>query len=207
MVMFEPQLAGHRGVRVIRGDAVVGVCTDLLDVTSTVSVSYGEPVQLVDIATSIATARDVAATSLAARPGHHQLDEAGWRVAVEPDAPIIRHLEARYRWPLESASAQPDLLPASVKAFLKHDRAYNAAAEELRCHPNTLRYRVGRFESVTGFTVSDTESIVSLAWLFEVYDRVLSDRARYSIRRVVCKSSQLTKPTFNSASIFLRTCP
>lgn len=55
-----------------------------------------------------------------------------------------------------------DLLCETVDVFLKDMRVERAAAE-LVVHPNTVRYRLGRFESVTGLDLHTAEG-VAMAW-------------------------------------------
>jgi len=56
-----------------------------------------------------------------------------------------------------------ELVP-SVRVWLEHDRDTERAAHALHIHPNTLRYRVQRFEQISGRTLSSTASLAEV-WL------------------------------------------
>lgn len=56
-----------------------------------------------------------------------------------------------------------DLLP-SVRTWLEHDRQTEKAAQALHIHPNTLLYRVRRFEQITGRSLASTETLAE-TWL------------------------------------------
>jgi purine catabolism regulator len=56
-----------------------------------------------------------------------------------------------------------DLLP-SVRTWLEHDRQTEKAAQALHVHPNTLLYRVRRFEQITGRSLASTETLAE-TWL------------------------------------------
>ena len=52
----------------------------------------------------------------------------------------------------------------SVRVWLEHDRQTERAARALHIHPNTLLYRVRRFEQVSGCSLTSTESLAEV-WL------------------------------------------
>jgi len=56
-----------------------------------------------------------------------------------------------------------ELVP-SVRVWLDHDRHTERAASALHIHANTLRYRVQRFEEITGRSLSSTASLAEV-WL------------------------------------------
>ena len=55
-------------------------------------------------------------------------------------------------------------LVSSVRVWLEHDRQTERAAEALHIHPNTLLYRVRRFEQISGRSLASTESLAEV-WL------------------------------------------
>jgi PucR family transcriptional regulator, purine catabolism regulatory protein len=56
-----------------------------------------------------------------------------------------------------------DLLP-TIRTWLEHDRQTDKAAQALHIHPNTLLYRVRRFEQITGRSLTSTEALAE-TWL------------------------------------------
>ena len=67
--------------------------------------------------------------------------------------PALRHDERRRT-----------ALASSVRAWLQAERRTDAAARALGVHPNTLAYRIRRFEQLTGRDLSVTADIVDV-WL------------------------------------------
>ena len=63
------------------------------------------------------------------------------------------------RWDYPTAD-----LVSSVRIWLEHDRQTERAAAALHIHPNTLLYRVRRFEQISGRSLASTESMVEI-WL------------------------------------------
>lgn len=61
-------------------------------------------------------------------------------------------------------SAHAGELVPSVRVWLEHDRHTDRAARALHIHPNTLRYRVQRFEEISGRSLSSTASLAEV-WL------------------------------------------
>ena len=56
-----------------------------------------------------------------------------------------------------------DLVP-SVRVWLEHDRQTDRAARALHVHPNTLLYRIRRFEQLSGRSLASTEALAEV-WL------------------------------------------
>jgi purine catabolism regulator len=56
-----------------------------------------------------------------------------------------------------------DLVP-TIRTWLEHDRQTDKAAQALHIHPNTLLYRVRRFEQITGRSLASTEALAE-TWL------------------------------------------
>lgn len=118
----------------------------------------------------LAAASDVARTVLAAatmqfHDGVHTVASLGWRVGV-PLAPAVTELvRTRHLAPLRDSGAFGDQVIETLRAWLLHDRNIPRTARALHVHVNTLRYRLTRFEELTGRTLADSETIVELAWV------------------------------------------
>jgi purine catabolism regulator len=65
---------------------------------------------------------------------------------------------------IEYDAAHAGDLVTSVRVWLEHDRQTGRAARALHIHPNTLLYRVRRFEQVSGCSLASTESLAEI-WL------------------------------------------
>jgi PucR family transcriptional regulator, purine catabolism regulatory protein len=111
--------------------------------------------------------------------------EARWALAraLEAGRPVVSYGEDRTeRWltgetaELRALAAQVlgavlaydavhsgDLV-SSVRVWLEHDRQTDRAARALHIHPNTLLYRIRRFEQLSGRSLASTETLAEV-WL------------------------------------------
>jgi putative transposase len=129
-------------------------------------VAVGPPEALERLAESYAIAQDVlTAARLHFTEGVHTLDGLGWRVAVPMVANVSELLRDRYLDPLRGEGAFGDQVVESLRGYLSHDRSIPQAAAALHVHVNTLRYRLARFEELTGRSLQATDTLVELAWV------------------------------------------
>jgi hypothetical protein len=70
----------------------------------------------------------------------------------------------RYVKPLEREGNSGSIVLDTVERYLRNDCQVHETAAELSVHPNTVRYRVGRFEQLTGSSLRHTESLVEAWW-------------------------------------------
>jgi len=52
----------------------------------------------------------------------------------------------------------------TLERYLDNDCQVQRTATELGVHPNTVRYRVSRFEQLTGCSLKHNESLVEAWW-------------------------------------------
>jgi PucR family transcriptional regulator, purine catabolism regulatory protein len=111
--------------------------------------------------------------------------EARWALAraLEAGRPVVSYGEDRTEKWLTSETAELQALAAqvlgavveydtehsgglvaSVRVWLEHDRQTDRAARALHIHPNTLLYRIRRFEQISGRSLASTESLAEV-WL------------------------------------------
>jgi len=81
--------------------------------------------------------------------GVQRFDDLGLLPAVVADRAVGEQLRARYVTPLSDEIAQ------TVRTWLAAGAHVERAAEQLFVHPNTLRYRLSRFEELTGVSLKD----------------------------------------------------
>jgi putative transposase len=141
----------HPFVDVLEGD-VVGVAPRapaLVDCPGIVGV--GPPADLTAIEPSFATAsRVLEVAERFGRPGVYRLEDLSLRVAVAAEDELGELLVGRYLRPLEKLGAKSAAVLETVAAFIEHGLSVKATAEALDIHQNTVRYRLGRFEELTG---------------------------------------------------------
>lgn len=98
--------------------------------------------------------------------GTYDVRRLGLLPAVLADTEIGDELVARYLTPLGSGAAA-DALIETVRRFLASDMRIDRTAEQLVVHPNTVRYRLGRFESLTGAQLRDTNTTLEVWWALQ----------------------------------------
>ena len=70
-------------------------------------------------------------------------------------APVLRSFRERLLGPLAEYDARrgAELLP-TLRSFLACDGSWSACASQMYIHVNTVRYRIGRIEALTGRDLS-----------------------------------------------------
>ncbi|WP_407916101.1 PucR family transcriptional regulator [Kitasatospora sp. NE20-6] len=59
------------------------------------------------------------------------------------------------------------LYQETLAAYLAHDKNARPAAQALHLHPNTLRYRVKRFEDISGLNLDRVDDTVTVWWALQ----------------------------------------
>ena len=114
-------------------------------------VGVGPPADLTAIEPSFATAsRVLEVAERFGEPGVHRLEDLSLRVAVAAEDELGELLVGRYLRPLEKLGGRSGPVLETVAAFIEHGLSVKATAEALDVHQNTVRYRLGRFEELTG---------------------------------------------------------
>ncbi len=96
--------------------------------------------------------------------GAMDLDALGVLPAIVSDRAVGDALVRRYLEPLASSQAE---IAASLRVLFECDMHIERAAEQLFVHPNTLRYRVGRFEEITGANLRNAKSALEVWWALQ----------------------------------------
>ncbi|MGQ0467062.1 MAG: PucR family transcriptional regulator [Sporichthyaceae bacterium] len=91
------------------------------------------------------------------------------RIAVVQESELGEALYNRYVAKVLADSRMAEVLLESVRVFLDRKRSAPDAAEALNIHTNTLRYRLERFEAITGVDLTDTETIIKVWWALEYW--------------------------------------
>ena len=102
-------------------------------------------------------------TSRGASLHHSSRSSAGWWLA-EDSATLTRLVRNVLGAALDYDQSHSSMLVPSVRSWLEHDRHGETAAKALQIHPNTLAYRLRRFEELTGRSLSSTQDITEI-WL------------------------------------------
>ena len=98
--------------------------------------------------------------------GAHDLSSLALRAAVAMDKDVGELLHKRYLEPLEAGGSAGELV-ATLRAFLACGMHVERTATRLFVHHNTVRYRLARFEDLTGASLRETEVLFELWWALE----------------------------------------
>ncbi|MBM7815731.1 putative transposase [Brevibacterium paucivorans] len=163
---LESRLTNGRGLCIATRSTVEGFSTEQISFPRT-SIAIGPPRVLSELHYSHNMAHQISRTSVGRKPGTHFISDVGWRVAVLSHPEVLLPYKEKYVAPLERSGADASALLHSLETYLANDANATVSARKLHCHPNTLRYRITRFEELTSCSVERTETRVELVWLFE----------------------------------------
>jgi hypothetical protein len=131
-------------------------------------VGYGPPRSLDRVADSYRLAeRALMAAEACGLSGAHDIASLGIRAAVATDVDVGALLRNRYLEPLYSSGSASELI-ATLRAYLACGMHVGRTAARLYVHENTVRYRLARFEELTGTSLHDTEVLVEAWWTLEL---------------------------------------
>ncbi|MHA7987406.1 PucR family transcriptional regulator [Rathayibacter sp. CAU 1779] len=95
--------------------------------------------------------------------GAVRLEDLGPRPLVLQASAVAERLHERYLAGMEPRTASD--VERTVLVYLECDQHAADAAARLTVHPNTVRYRVGRFQDSTGLDLGRTDDLVTAWWL------------------------------------------
>jgi hypothetical protein len=166
MAACEPTAAIHVGYV---GSSLAGLTTGTFDADAVagggVAVGLGPPTTVEGAARSFAVAAEVAeAAAAAGLVGVFGLGDLGALVGVAAMPHLGDHLVERYLTPLERLRHGGRPVIEAVEAMLHAGLQVEVAARRIPVHPNTVRYRVKRFEAVTGADLTAIDDLVGVWW-------------------------------------------
>jgi hypothetical protein len=151
-VMSSVRGHGHNAfVDVLEGD-VVGVAPRTPEIGRCPgTIGVGPPADLAAIEPSFATAsRILEVAGRFGQQGVFRLEDLSLRIAVAAEDELGELLMGRYLRPLAALGARAEPVKETVAAFIDNGLNIKATAEALDVHQNTVRYRLSRFEELTG---------------------------------------------------------
>lgn len=131
-----------------------------------VNYSEGPSVDWSDLPDSYRLAQQLrAAAEFMNIEGKSTTESLSWRVGVPCSNELNAVLRSKYVDPVLAEGEFGEHIIDSIRAFLDHNLKINAAAESLPVHPNTMRYRLQKFEEITGASLEHFETLVEIAWV------------------------------------------
>jgi hypothetical protein len=99
--------------------------------------------------------------------GAYDIASLGLRPALALDTEVGELLRRRYLEPIATVSSASELI-ATLRAYLACGMHVERTATQLFVHQNTVRYRIARFEELTGASLADTEVLLEVWWALEL---------------------------------------
>jgi hypothetical protein len=152
-------------VALIDGDVAGFVADPPADKAVPVCAGVAGPAPLPGIGDSFRLAsRALEAAVALGRSGLTEFGSLGLIPSVLADADVGRGVLDRYVRPLELDGRAGATVLRTVAAYLDHDCQVPETAAALGVHRNTVRYRIGRFEQLTGCSLRHTDALVEVWW-------------------------------------------
>lgn len=157
----------RRGMYLPLDDGVAGFQIDEPGDAAPGLAGYGPPVRFEQLSRSFTFAtRAYLAMRSYRMAGTRDVPTLGLRTAVASDPDMGETLRLRYLEPLNTSASRDETIE-TLKAYLAANFHVETAAEHLHIHPNTLRYRLARFEDLTGTHLRDHLTSFELWWAIE----------------------------------------
>jgi hypothetical protein len=154
-----------RGLAAVLDGDLAGFAVKVPHRTVNVPVGLGPPAALGHLEPSFRLATRAVATAAAfGLHGVFDLDALGMRAAIIADTEVGDRLVRRYIEPVEQGGRSAAALLEAIECYLACGLRAEAAATELRVHPNTLRYRLSRFEQLTGANLHNIAVVAEVWW-------------------------------------------
>jgi putative transposase len=174
--VLEQTVRAHGGpvlLGVLDGDAV-GIVSSVPNLKETsATVGLGAAASLGALEPSYATAsRVLEVAKLFSMTGILQLADVSLRAAVVRETELGDLLMDRHLGMLHVEEGFADVVKETLRVFLANGMQIKRSAHQLDIHPNTLRYRLRRYEELTGADLTDTGALLELWWALE-RDRVV----------------------------------
>ncbi len=141
--------------------------TDRLPDEPPVAVGYAGAVPIDQLTPGFVQATRALHTAVAfERTGAYDLAGLGLLPAVLADAEIGDLLVRRYLDPLRRTDA-PELYLDTLRRYLDSGQHIESTARQLVVHPNTVRYRIDRFQTLTGTDIRKPAVALELWWALQ----------------------------------------
>jgi hypothetical protein len=99
--------------------------------------------------------------------GAYDIPALGLRAAVAVDADVGESLRKRYLEPLAEGGSARELM-TTLRTYLACDMHVERTATRLFVHQNTVRYRLARFEELTGASLREAEVLFEVWWALQL---------------------------------------
>jgi hypothetical protein len=160
--------APHRpGLSTLIDGDLAGFLSEVPDAITKGVVGVGPPRTVERLAESFRLATRALTTAAGfGLAGAHELGSLGVRPAIVADQDVADALRSRYLAPVAATASGGEIL-ATVRTWFEQGMHVDRAADALHVHPNTLRYRIARFEELTETSLRDTSVALEVWWALQ----------------------------------------
>lgn len=131
-------------------------------------VGVAGPVPLRDLAGAFHLATRALETAAATQQfGVFSIGDLGMLPAVASDHELGNVMLDRYVRPLERMGASAQAVLETVECYLANNGRIDKTARAMYLHTNTVRYRLGRFEELTGACLRDVDGLIEVWWALQ----------------------------------------
>ncbi|GAA1852816.1 hypothetical protein GCM10009836_36110 [Pseudonocardia ailaonensis] len=132
-------------------------------------VGISEPVAFLDLPRAFELASRAMHTALAfdLPAGIYDLAGLGVRAAVTADRDVGIELHRRFVAAFAPRGESGAAIVDTVRRYLDNGQRLDLTADALWVHVNTVRYRITRFEQLTGCSLKNTEDLVAVWWALQ----------------------------------------
>lgn len=95
--------------------------------------------------------------------GVQDISSVGLRAAMVADTEVGKAMQTRYVGPLRDSGSAQELI-TTIDAYLECGMNVERAAKQLYVHQNTVRYRLARFEELSGCDIHEVEDLFGIWW-------------------------------------------
>jgi hypothetical protein len=164
---IDPVRSQPVGVAAVLENELTGFCSQAPPRGALPLIALGPEVPVAELPASYrAAGRVLAAAETFGMLGVHDLTSAGLHAAVIEDAELGDALSELLVAPVRDQAGGEEVL-ASVREWLASGMRVDPAAERLFVHPNTVRYRLRRYEEITGAELAETEDAFRVWWVLQ----------------------------------------
>jgi PucR C-terminal helix-turn-helix domain len=160
----------RRGLAAVIDDDLCGFVASIPKAPLTFAIGFGVPTSLAQLSRSFRAATRALATGIAfGDRSNCQFEKLGLRPAVVADAEVSDVLIRRWIEPVLHDGRSGLTILATVGAYLSHGLRNDVTAAAEFIHHNTLRYRLDRFEQLSGADLRDTETLFEVWWALQAW--------------------------------------
>lgn len=157
--------ARRNGMMTIIDGDLCGFLATLPDEPPQTAIGVSPPVPLHELPAVFRLATRALETALAI--GRHEIvgvADLGLHPAIVADHDLGELMCDRYVKPLERLGASGAVILQTVERYVENGNRLETTRQQLFLHTNTVRYRLSRFESITGCSLRDSNALVEVWW-------------------------------------------